>query len=70
MIDLVPIKQFSERLAQGWEMVPGYDLKAGDYAVTMQSPDHAKEVRRNVAIAAAWRNHDAAQKRRRERETA
>ena len=40
MIDLVPLSQFSERHSNGWRMVPGYDLKAGDYAVTMASPDH------------------------------
>lgn len=40
MIDLVPLKLFSERIKQGWTMVHGYPLSPGDYAVTMMSPDH------------------------------
>ena len=47
MIDLVPLKQFSERIASGWTMVSGYDLKARDWAVTMRSPDHVEPKRGN-----------------------
>ncbi len=39
-VDLVPLSDFSARHARGWRIVPGYDLKAGDYAATMMSPDH------------------------------
>lgn len=56
MIYLVPLKQFSERIAKGWTMVPGYDLKAGDYAVTMASPGHEQAQIRANRIAA--RNAD------------
>lgn len=39
MIELVPLKLFSQRLSEGWMMVPGYPLEPGDWAVTMASPD-------------------------------
>jgi hypothetical protein len=38
MVELVPLKLFSRRIAQGWTMVPGYPLEPGDYAVVMASP--------------------------------
>lgn len=44
MIDLVPLKLFSKRHQEGWRMVHGYPLKPGDFAVTMQSPDHRDEM--------------------------
>lgn len=44
MIDLVPLKLFSQRYQEGWRMVTGYPLKPGDFAVTMQSPDHRDEL--------------------------
>lgn len=44
MIDLVPLKLFSQRIAEGWRMCPGYPLEPGDFAVTMQSPDHESEI--------------------------
>ncbi len=37
-IDLVPLSLFSERIKQGWRMVPGYPLTPGDYVVTMCAP--------------------------------
>lgn len=37
-LDLVPIAEFSARLAEGWRMVPGYPLEPGDWAVTMIAP--------------------------------
>lgn len=40
MIDLVSLKEFSDRIEKGWKMVPGFPLEPGDYVVTMQSPDH------------------------------
>lgn len=52
MIDLVPLKLFSQRISEGWQMVPGYDLKARDWAVTMRSPDHFEPVKSNVSRAA------------------
>lgn len=56
-IDLVPLSQFSERYARGWRIVPGYPLTHGDYAATMQSPDHQKAVR-NINRAAMSRQDD------------
>lgn len=40
MIDLVHIREFSERYALGWRMVPGYPLEPTDTRVVMKSPDH------------------------------
>lgn len=63
-IDLVPLKDFSGRISNGWKMVPGYPLKPGDYAVTMQSPDHyAVEARKNKSIASGDRNRARRMKR-------
>lgn len=57
MIDLVPLKQFSGRIAKGWRMVPGFPLEPGDYAVTMQSPDHEwMDQRSNKSRGATSRN--------------
>lgn len=50
-IDLVPLKEFSDRYARGWRIVPGYDLKSGDYAATMMSPDHKQVWSRSAATA-------------------
>lgn len=47
-IDLVPLSQFSARHSKGWRMVPGYDRKAGDFAVTMMSPGHEMVRKSNV----------------------
>jgi hypothetical protein len=52
MIDLVPLSKFSERYARGWRIVPGYDLKATDWAATMQSPDHVPVIKSNLERAA------------------
>ena len=46
-IDLVPLKQFSERITDGWKMVAGFPLKPGDWCVTMQSPDHVAPANRS-----------------------
>jgi len=54
-IHLVPLCQFSEYHGLGWRICPGYDLKAGDYAATMKSPDH-DTVANNKARAATSRN--------------
>jgi len=40
-IELVPLKLFSARIADGWTMVPGYPLKPGDWAVTMLNERNA-----------------------------
>lgn len=56
MIDLVPLSQFSERYAEGWRLVEGYDLAASDYAATMASPDHQKVWKSSRARAATSRN--------------
>lgn len=37
-IELVPLAEFSDRIRQGWSMLPGYPLKAGDYAIIMRAP--------------------------------
>jgi len=55
-IDLVPLKQFSARIEDGWTMVPGYPLNPGDYAVTMKSPGHVDVARSNKVLACASRN--------------
>jgi hypothetical protein len=55
-IDLVPLSLFSERHKEGWRMRPGYELKAGDYAVLMQSPDHDDTVL-NTTRASVSRNY-------------
>ena len=62
MIDLVPLSQFSERIARGWTMVPGYPLQPGDYAVTMKAPAF-EEKQSNLSKAAVWRNKLGAEKR-------
>ena len=51
-IDLVPLKLFSQRIAEGWTMVPGYPLQPGDFAVTM-SPPGWPVPRSNLSRAAA-----------------
>lgn len=56
-IDLVPLSQFSERHNAGWRMRPGYELKAGDYAVLMQSPDHQDDTVLNTKRATVSRNY-------------
>jgi hypothetical protein len=53
-IELVPLKLFSRRIAEGWAMVPGYPLQPGDYAVTM-TPPNAPEPRSNASRAAIHR---------------
>lgn len=58
-IDLVPLKLFSQRIAEGWTMVPGYPLQPGDFAVTM-SPPGWPVPRSNLSRAASTRNHNAA----------
>lgn len=71
MIDLVPISQFSERYSGGWRMVKGYDLKAGDYAVVMASPDHSEQPLKNTKAKhkpvpeEAWRRGLETQAKRR-----
>lgn len=40
MIEYVPLGRFSAYHKEGWKLVPGYDLRAGDYAALMQSPGH------------------------------
>ena len=76
MIDLVPLSKFSERYARGWRIVPGYDLKATDWAATMQSPDHVPVVRSNLDRAidsldrddkGVWKRKDGAPSSRRVR---
>lgn len=62
MIDLVPLSEFSERIARGWKMVPGYPLQPGDYAVTMKAPAF-EEKQSNLSKAAVWRNKLGAEKR-------
>jgi hypothetical protein len=53
-VDLVPLKLFSQRISEGWAMVPGYPLQPGDYAVAMMPPDFPKP-RSNASRAAAHR---------------
>lgn len=60
MIDLVPLSQFSERYKAGWRMRPGYELKAGDYAVLMQSPDHEDIPLSNKSLARTYSNYERA----------
>lgn len=62
-IDLVPLRLFSQRIAEGWRMIPGYDLHAGDYAVTMQPPGFPKP-KRNISAASGHRNKVTAEKRK------
>jgi len=64
-VHLVPLCQFSDYHARGWRIVPSYDLKAGDYAATMKSPDHDAVIASNKSVAASLRN-----KVRRERRAA
>lgn len=57
-VTLVPLSQFSDYHKKGWRIVPGYDLKAGDYAATMMSPGHKlvrpmKEVRKEISARAS-----------------
>lgn len=52
-IDLVPLKLFSQRISEGWAMVPGYPLQPGDYAVTMMPPNFP-EPRSNASRAASY----------------
>ena len=61
-IDLVPLKLFSQRIAEGWTMVPGYPLRPGDFAVTM-SPPGWPVPRSNLSRAAAHRNVQASRDR-------
>jgi hypothetical protein len=61
-IDLVPLKLFSQRIAEGWTMVPGYPLQPGDFAVTM-SPPGWPVPRSNLSRAAQHRNVNAARER-------
>jgi hypothetical protein len=61
-IDLVPLKLFSQRIAEGWTMVPGYPLVPGDFAVTM-SPPGWPAPRSNLSRAAAHRNTETARER-------
>lgn len=65
-VDLVPLSLFSERHKQGWRMRPGYELKAGDYAVLMQSPgfeetesNHTKANRTNALLGTKARQEKA-----------
>ena len=53
-IDLVPLKLFSLRISEGWAMVPGYPLQAGDYAVMMMPPGFPQP-RSNASRAATHR---------------
>lgn len=62
-IDLVPLALFSQRLAEGWRMVPGYPLQPDDYCVTMMPPRYRKP-RSNLGCATAHRNKVTAEKRR------
>ena len=61
-IDLVPLKLFSQRIVEGWTMVPGYPLQPGDFAVTM-SPPGWPVPRSNLSRAAQHRNVNAARER-------
>lgn len=36
--ELIPVADFSRCHCEGWRMLSGYDLKAGDYAVLMVPP--------------------------------
>lgn len=47
-IELVPLKRFSARIADGWTMVPGYPLKPGDWAVTMAPPGWIPSLGKNT----------------------
>lgn len=47
-IELVPLKLFSARIADGWTMVPGYPLKPGDWAVTMAPPGWVPNLGKNT----------------------
>lgn len=62
-IDLVPLALFSQRLADGWRMVPGYPLQPDDYCVTMMPP-RFEAPRSNLGRATAHRNKVTAEKRR------
>lgn len=53
-IELVPLSQFSARIAQGWSMITGYPLEPGDFAVTM-SPPGWRDTRSNLGRAAIFR---------------
>jgi hypothetical protein len=61
-IDLVPLKMFSQRIAEGWAMVPGYPLQPGDYAITMMPPNFP-EPRSNASRAAAYRAYKSSERR-------
>ena len=61
-VDLVPLKLFSQRIAEGWTMVPGYPLVPGDFAVTM-SPPGWPAPRSNLSRAAAHRNTQVSRER-------
>ena len=61
-IDLVPLKLFSQRIAEGWAMVPGYPLQPGDYAITMMRPNFP-EPRSNASRAATHRAYKGIERR-------
>ena len=64
-VELVPLKQFSERISEGWAMVPGYPLAPGDYAVLLAPPGWPP-VRSNVSQSASARNGKRYAKKREE----
>ena len=37
-VELIPLADFSKRIAEGWSMITGYPLEPGDYAVVMSPP--------------------------------
>jgi len=57
-IEFIPIKQFSERYAEGWRMVPGYPLEAHDYAVKMVPPSFPESNRVCANKGRRWRAMD------------
>lgn len=61
-IEMVPLSLFSQRLAEGWRMVPGYPLQPDDFAVMM--PPGFKKPRSNLGRASDHRNKVTAEKRR------
>lgn len=38
LLEFIPIKQLPERIAKGWQMVPGYLPAKNDYACLMYPP--------------------------------
>ena len=60
-MDLVPLREFSERIATGWTMVPGYPLSPGDYAVLMAPPGYLPpKARSNRSAGSINRPREAA----------